>query len=130
MKNHHRESREEDGHFTEAGIVHILQQFAEGMLDLLVPHAVDNRVQCWRNHRVQKCHCQIYEWGGDRGGLHVGKKACADKQRDHGQVREARGEGFVPSLLRGHPQHGPEDLHIRHNNEDKTPKTCTDTKKE
>ncbi len=46
------------------------------------------------------------------------KHGSAEKQGEHGQVREARGEGFVPSLLRGHPQHGPEDLHIGHNNED------------
>ena len=41
-------------HFIEAGIVHILQHFAEGMLDLLVPHAVDYRVQGWRENRIQK----------------------------------------------------------------------------
>ena len=54
-------------------------------------------------------------------GFQVGQKVRADKERDHGQVREARGEGFVPSLLRGHPQHGPEDLHIGEKNESKTP---------
>ena len=43
-------------------------------------------------------------------------------------MREAHGEGFVLSLLRGHPQHGPEDLHIGHNNEDKTPNKDKDTK--
>ena len=42
-------------------------------------------------------------------------------------MREARGEGFVPSLLRGHPQHGPEDLHIREKNESKTPKKDKNT---
>jgi len=42
-------------------------------------------------------------------------------------VREARGKGFVPSLLRGDPQHRPEDLHIGHHNENKTAKRKTDT---
>ena len=99
-----------------------LQHFAEGMLDLLVPHAVDNRVQCWRNHRVQKCHHQVQGWGGDGGRLQVGKHASANKEGDHSQVGEAHGEGFVPSLLRGHPQHSPEDLHIGEKNESKTSK--------
>ena len=43
----------------------------------------------------------------------VGKHASGDKEGDHSQVREARGESFVPSLLRGHHQHSPENLHIR-----------------
>ena len=63
-------------------------------------------------------------------GLQVGKKASADKQGEHNQVREARGEGFVPSLLRGHPQHGPEDLHIGDNNENKTSNTNKGTSTE
>jgi len=42
-------------------------------------------------------------------------------------VREARGEGFVLSLLGGDPQHSPEDLHIRQNNENKTPQTYNST---
>jgi len=52
----------------------------------------------------------------------MGKNASAEKQGDHGQVREASGKGFVPSLLRGDPQHGPEDLHIGQHNENKTTK--------
>ena len=92
------------------------------MPELLVPHAVDEGVQCWRNHTVQKCHCQIQKWGRKRRRLHVGKKGRAEKQAEHDQVREARREGFVLSLLRGHPQHGPEDLHVGHNNEDKRAK--------
>ena len=59
-------------------------------------------------------------WKGASG--RVGKHASGDKQGDHSQVREARGEGFVPSLLRGHPQHGPEDLHIEEQNVSKTSK--------
>ena len=55
-------------------------------------------------------------------GLQVGKHGSADKEGEHNQVREARGEGFVPSLLRGHSQHSPEDLHIGEKNENKTPK--------
>ena len=55
-------------------------------------------------------------------GFQVGQKVSADKEGDHGQVGEAHGEGFVPSLLRGHHQHGPEDLHIGEKNENKTPK--------
>ena len=58
----------------------------------------------------------------------MGKCGTAEKEGDHGQVREARGEGFVPSLLTGHPQHGPEDLHIGHNNENKTSKKYRGTK--
>jgi len=58
--------------------------------------------------------------GGNGGRLQVGKHASGDKEREHRKVREARGEGFVPSLLRGHPQHGPEDLHTGQHNEDKT----------
>ena len=54
-------------------------------------------------------------------GFQVGQKVSADKEGDHDQVGEARGEGFVPSLLRGHPQHSPEDLHIGEKNESKTP---------
>ena len=100
------------------------------MFNLLIPHAVNDGVQCWRHYRIQKCHCQIQGWGENGEGLQVGKKGRAEKQGEHSQVREARGEGFVPSLLRGHPQHSPEDLHIGHNNEDKTPKDSTDTKKE
>ena len=56
------------------------------------------------------------------------KHTIGDKQGNCGQVRDARGEDFVPSLLRGHPQHSPEDLHVGHNNEDKTPKYGKDTK--
>ena len=99
----------------------ILQYFPEGTLDLLVPHAVNEGVHCWRHHRVQNSNQQVQGWGGDGGRLQVGKHGSAEKQGEHSQVREARGEGFVPSLLRGHPQHGPEDLHIGRNNEDKTP---------
>ena len=53
-------------------------------------------------------------------GLQIGNHASAEKQGDNSQVREASGEGFVPSLLRGHPQHGPEDLHTGQHNEKKT----------
>jgi len=53
-------------------------------------------------------------------GFQVGQHGSTDKQGDHGQMRNARGEGFVPSLLRGHPQHGPEDLHTGQHNEKKT----------
>ena len=63
-------------------------------------------------------------------GFQVGQKVSADKEGNHGQVREARGEGSMPSLLRGHPQHGPEDLHIGHNNEDKTSNTNKGTSTE
>jgi len=55
-------------------------------------------------------------------GLQVGKEASADREGDHGQVREARGKGFVPSLHGGHPQHSPEDLHVRKHNGNKTPR--------
>ena len=60
-------------------------------------------------------------------GFQVGNNACTEKQGDHSQVREARGEGFMPSMLRGHPQHGPEDLHIGEQNESKTAKTKNTT---
>ena len=53
----------------------------------------------------------------------MGKHGRADEEGDHGQVRETRGKGFVPSLLRGDPQHGPEDLHIGYHNENKTTKS-------
>ena len=43
-------------------------------------------------------------------------------------MREARGKGFVLSLLRGHPQHGPEDLHIGEHDESKTPQNQKTTK--
>ena len=56
-------------------------------------------------------------------GLQVGKEASADREGDHGQVREARGKGFVPSLLEGHPQHSPEDLHIGKHDENETSKS-------
>ena len=52
----------------------------------------------------------------------MSKHDSADKKGEHGQVREAGGKGFVPSLLRGDPQHSPEDLHIGENNEHKTAK--------
>ena len=55
-------------------------------------------------------------------GIQEGKETSTDKQRDHSQVREACGKGFVLSLLRGHPQHSPEDLHIGEKNENKTPR--------
>ncbi|KAK2513240.1 hypothetical protein Q9966_016191 [Columba livia] len=97
--------------------------FPQGILELLVPHAVDEGVHCWRHHRVQNRHQQVHGWEGDGGGLQVGKHGSADKQGDHGQVREAGGKGFVPSLLRGDPQHGPQDLHIGHHYEHKTAKT-------
>ncbi|KAK4806697.1 hypothetical protein QYF61_027698 [Mycteria americana] len=93
------------------------------IFEILVPHAVDERVQCCRHHRVQNCHQQIQRWellhGG--GGLQVGNHGSADKQGDHGQVRKAHGKGFVASLLRGDPQHSPEDLHIGQHDENKTP---------
>jgi len=57
----------------------------------------------------------------------MGKYCSADKQGDHSQVREAHGKGFVPSLLRGDPQHGPEDLDIGEHNENKTAKSYTGT---
>jgi len=59
---------------------------------------------------------------GDGWGLHVGKHSSDDEKGDHSQVREAHGKGFVPSMLRGDPQHSPEDLHIGHHNENKTSK--------
>ena len=99
----------------------MLKYFPQGIFDLFVPHAVDGGVHYWRYHRVQNCHHQIQALGGRGRGLQVGKKRGADKEGDHGQVREARGNGFVPSLLRGDPQHGPEDLHIGQHNENKSP---------
>ena len=87
----------------------------------MVSHAVDEGVQGWRHHQVQNCHQQVQGWGGDGGGLQGGKTASAYKEGDHGQVREARGKCFVPSLLRGDPQHSPEDLPIGQHNENKTP---------
>ena len=99
----------------------MLEYLPKGTLKLLVPHAVDEGVHSWRHYRIQNRHQQVQGWGGDRGGLQIRKCGSADKEGDHSQVREARGEGFVPSLLRGHPQHSPEDLHIGDNNENKTP---------
>ena len=96
-------------------------KFPQGIPELLVPHAVDERIHNGRYHRVQNCHNQVQGRGGKGVWLQAGKQESADKEGDHEYVREARGEGFVPSLLRGHPQHSPEDLHIGHNNEDKTP---------
>ena len=95
-------------------------QFAHCTLELLVPHAVDEGIHCWRHHRVENCHHQVQGWGGDGGRLQVGKHGSAEKEGDHGQVREARGKGFVPSLLRGDPQHSPEDLSVGQHNENKT----------
>ena len=89
----------------------MLKYFPQGIFDLFVPHAVDEGVHYWRHHRIQNSHHQVQGWGGGGGGLQVGKDGSADKQADHGQVREARGKGFVPSLLRGDLQHGPEALH-------------------
>jgi len=98
------------------------KHFLQGILELLVPHAVDEGVDCWRHQRVQNCQHQVQGWGRDGGGFQVGKYSSADKKGDHSKVREARGKGFVPSLLRRDPQHGPEDLHIRQHNENKTGK--------
>ena len=91
-------------------------------LELLVLHAVDEGVQSWGHHGVQNCQQKVEEWRRDGGGLQVGKCASADEQRDHSQVREACGKGFVPALLRGHPQHSPEDWHIGQHKENKTPR--------
>ena len=64
-------------------------------------------------------------------GIQEGKETSTDKQGDHSQVREARGKGFVPSLIRGHPQHSPEDLHIgQHNESDATRKHKTTEREE
>ncbi|KAK4805602.1 hypothetical protein QYF61_016452 [Mycteria americana] len=71
------------------------------------PFGDDEGVHCRRNQRVQNCHHQIQGWGGDGGGLQVGKHGSAEKQGDHGQVR-------------GDPQHSPEDLHIGQHDENKT----------
>ena len=60
-------------------------------------------------------------------GLQVGKNTSDYKQGDHSQVREARGKGFVLSLLRGDPQHSPDDLHIGQHNENKTIEVHKDT---
>ena len=62
------------------------------------------------------------------GGLQVGNHDSADKQGGHSEMREAHGKGFVPSLLRGDPQHSPEDLHIRQHNRNKTSKSKNGTK--
>ncbi|KAK4806028.1 hypothetical protein QYF61_007005 [Mycteria americana] len=98
------------------------QQQAMGILELLVPQAVDEGVHCWRNHRVENSHHQIQGCGGDGEGLQVGNHASTDKQGDHSQVRDACRKSFVPSLLRGDPQHSPEDLHIGQRSENKTNK--------
>ena len=99
-----------------------LEYFPEGILELPVPHAVDEGVHCWRYHRVQNCNHQVQGWGGDGEQLQKGKHGSTEKQGDNSQMREARGEGFVPSLLKGHPQHSPEDLHIGEKNKNRTPK--------
>ncbi|KAK4806041.1 hypothetical protein QYF61_007018 [Mycteria americana] len=78
------------------------------------PHPLNEGVHCWRNQRVQNCHHQIQGWGGDGGGLQVGKHGSAEKQGDHGQVR-------------GDPQHSPEDLHIGQHEENKTSKNKKST---
>ncbi|KAK4805998.1 hypothetical protein QYF61_006975 [Mycteria americana] len=88
---------------------------------------LDEGVHCWRNQRVQNSHHQIQRWGGDGGGPQIGKYGSAEKHGDHSQVRDARGKGFVPSLLRGDPQHSPEDLHIGQHNENKTSKNKKST---
>ncbi|KAK4805986.1 hypothetical protein QYF61_006963 [Mycteria americana] len=56
-----------------------------GILELLVPQAVDEGVHCWRNHRVENSHHQIQGCGGDGEGLQVGNHASTDKQGDHSQ---------------------------------------------
>ena len=45
-------------------------------------------------------------------------------------MKEACGKGFVPSLLRGDPQHSPEDLHIGQYNENKTHQNQNSSKHE
>ncbi|KAK4806088.1 hypothetical protein QYF61_010297 [Mycteria americana] len=87
----------------------------------------DEGVHCWRNQRVQNSHHQIQRWGGDGGGPQIGKYGSAEKHGDHSQVMEARGKGFVPSLLRGDPQYSPEDLHIGQHDENKTSKNKKST---
>ena len=101
---------------------HVWKHFPHCILEVLVPHAVDEGVHCWRHYRVQKCNDQVQGWRGNGGGLQVGKYASANEEGDHSQVRETRGKGFVPALLRGHLQHCPEDLHIGHHNVNKTTK--------
>ncbi|KAK4805991.1 hypothetical protein QYF61_006968, partial [Mycteria americana] len=70
------------------------QQQAMGILELLVPQAVDEGVHCWRNHRVENSHHQIQGCGGDGEGLQVGNHASTDKQGDHSQ---GIGHGFGES---------------------------------
>ncbi|TRZ08826.1 hypothetical protein HGM15179_018283 [Zosterops borbonicus] len=60
-------------------------------------------------------------------GFKMSKQGSAEEKGDHGQVREASGKGFVLSLLRGDPQHSPENLHIGKNNEHKPNKYQTGT---
>ena len=80
-------------------LTHSSDHFPHCILQLLVPHAVDDGVHCWRHHRVQNCQQKIQGGGGHGGGFQVGKCATADEQGDHGQVREASGKGFVLALL-------------------------------
>ncbi|KAK4805593.1 hypothetical protein QYF61_016443 [Mycteria americana] len=69
-------------------------QFPRCIIELLVPHAVDERIHCWRNHGVQTSHHQIQGWGGDGQGPQVGNHAGTDKQGDHSQ---GIGHGFGDS---------------------------------
>ncbi|KAK4805578.1 hypothetical protein QYF61_009343 [Mycteria americana] len=103
-----------------------VKQPEEAILELLVPRDIDEGVHCWRHHKVQNWHHQVPGWGGDRGGLQGGKYSSPEEEGDHGQVREARGKGFVWSLLIWDPQHSPEDQYIGQHNGSKTPKCKTD----
>ena len=35
---------------------HVSKEFPQGFLEVLVPHAVDEGVHCYRHHHVQNCH--------------------------------------------------------------------------
>ncbi|KAK4805357.1 hypothetical protein QYF61_003442 [Mycteria americana] len=74
LQRHHKEH-----------IFYISYHHLGGILEVLVPHAVDEGVHCWRNQRVQNSHHQIQGWRGDGAGPQIGKHASAQKQGDHSQ---------------------------------------------
>ena len=87
-------------------------EFAQGLVDVTVPEAVDDGVEQWGHNGVDHGHQFVEVKGADglRPGVHEGGGAV--EEGHHGQVGRAGGEGLLAASPSGDPQHCGHDVGV------------------
>ena len=102
--------------------------FPEGLFDIFVSQAIDERVEQWIDHSVEQgSHfVSLQGVGGARPWVH--EKQGSIEEHDRDQVWGTGGESFVPSWSRADPQNSEKDVEIG-NDDDKNARENRETHK-